>query len=104
MVANDVYLSSSEPLCVNVIKKVFVDSVMECAHLCQTEENCEAFKHRNLNDNVNCQVTQGEPKYSKMLGDLYAKEDWTLYLLQTVESVGNHLIFSKVLKSYIGFA
>lgn len=92
------YLSFSEPMYVNVTKKVLVDSVLECAHLCQTEENCEAFQHRDMYDDVNCQITQGEPRHLKMLGDNYAKEDWTLHLLQTVESVGN-ISFRNLAKS-----
>ena len=87
------YQSFSEPMYVNVTEKVLVDSVLECAHLCQAEENCEAFKHRNMYDDVNCQVTQGEPRHLKMLGAKDGKEDWTLHLLQTVESVGNCFFF-----------
>jgi hypothetical protein len=55
-----------EPLHVNVTKQVLVDSVLECAHLCQAEKTCEAFKHKNVYDEVNCQVTQGEPEVSTM--------------------------------------
>ena len=72
---------------VNVTKSVFVESVLECAHLCQSEDNCEAFKHREVHDDVNCQVTEGEPEHSTT-PDKNANEKWTLYTLQTIESVG----------------
>ncbi len=72
---------------VNVTKSVFVESVLECAHLCQAERNCQAFKHRKVyDDDVNCQVTQGEPESSTTL-DNNADEKWTLHILHTVESV-----------------
>ena len=80
-------LNFLEPLHVNVTKSVLVQSVLECAHHCQGEETCEAFKHRNIYDDVNCQITQGEPEdYLTMLEN--DAEMWTLYILRTVESVG----------------
>ena len=63
-----------------------MQSVMDCAHHCQKEETCEAFKHRNVYDDVNCQVTQGEPEESTKSENI--AEKWTLYILQTLESVG----------------
>ena len=86
-----VHLNFSEPMSVNVTKQVFVHSVFECAHLCQAEETCEAFKHRNIHDDVNCQITEGEPEVSTMLED-DGKEKWTLYTLETIESVRNYQI------------
>ena len=83
-----VHLNFSEPMSVNVTKQVFVDSVLECAHLCRAKETCEAFKHRNTHDDVNCQITEGEPEVSTMLED-DGKEKWTLYTLETIESVRN---------------
>ena len=83
-----VHLNFSDPLYFNVTKQVFVDSVLECAHLCQAEETCEAFKHRNTHDDVNCQITEGEPEVSTMLEN-DGTEKWTLYTLETVESVRN---------------
>ena len=82
----------SEPLHFNVTKQVLVDSVLECAHLCQAEKSCEAFKHKNVYDEVNCQVTQGEPEVSTMSETNDTNEKWTLYILQTVESVRNYLL------------
>jgi hypothetical protein len=86
-----VHLNFSEPMSVNVTKQVFVHSVLECAHLCRAEETCEAFKHRNVHDDVNCQITEGEPEVSTMLED-DGKEKWTLYTLETIESVRNYQI------------
>ena len=86
-----VHFNFSEPMSVNVTKQVFVHSVLECAHLCQAEETCEAFKHRNVHDDVNCQITEGEPEVSTMLED-DGKEKWTLYTLETIESVRNYQI------------
>ena len=86
-----VHLNFTEPMSVNVTKQVFVDSVLECAHLCQAEETCEAFKHRDVHDDVNCQITEGEPEVSTMLEN-DGKEKWTLYTLETIESVRNYQI------------
>jgi hypothetical protein len=83
-----VHLNFSEPMSVNVTKQVFVHSVLECAHLCQAKETCEAFKHKNIHDDVNFQITEGEPEVSTMLED-DGKEKWTLYALETIESVRN---------------
>jgi hypothetical protein len=83
-----VHLNFSEPMSVNVTKQVFVHSVLECAHLCRAKETCEAFKHRNVHDDVNCQITEGEPEVSTMLQD-DGKEKWTLYTLETIASVRN---------------
>ena len=84
-------LSFLEPLYVNVTKQVFVLSVLECAHLCRAEETCEAFKHRNVHDDVNCQITEGEPEVST-LQENDGKAKWTLYTLETIESVRNYQI------------
>jgi hypothetical protein len=84
-----VHLNFSEPMSVNVTKQVFVHSVLECAHLCRAKETCEAFKHRDVHDDVNCQITEGEPEVSTMLED-DGKEKWTLYTLETIESVRNY--------------
>jgi hypothetical protein len=86
-----VHLNFSEPMSVNVTKQVFVHSVLECAHLCQAKETCEAFKHRNTHDDVNCQITEGEPELSTMLEN-DGKEKWTVYTLETIESVRNYQI------------
>jgi hypothetical protein len=101
-----VHLNFSDPLYFNVTKQVFVDSVLECAHLCQAKETCEAFKHRNVHDDVNCQITEGEPEVSTMLEN-DGKEKWTLYTLETIESVRNHQIschqYSKDLRIALHF-
>jgi hypothetical protein len=100
-----VHLNFSEPMSVNVTKQVFVYSVLECAHLCQAEETCEAFKHRNAHDDVNCQITEGEPEVSTMLENDGKK--WTLYTLETIESVRNYQIschqYSKDLRIALHF-
>lgn len=74
---------------VNVTKSVFVSSILECAHLCKVESTCKAFGHRNVDDDVNCQVTEGEPKYStKSEND--TNEKWILY---TLEVARNYSVF-----------
>jgi hypothetical protein len=86
------YLSFLEPLYVNVTKQVFVHSILECAHLCRAEETCEAFKHRNVHDDVNCQITEGEPEVSTLQENDGKEKKWTLYTLETIESVRNYQI------------
>ena len=71
----------SEPLNANVRESFFVSSVLECAHLCRAEETCEAFKHRHVSDDINCQVTEGEPKYSTTPEEDENNEKWTVYIM-----------------------
>ena len=82
------YLNFSEPLSVNVRDSFFVASVLECAHLCRAEETCEAFKHRHVtDDDINCQVTEGEPKYSTTPEVIENHEKWTVYTIKKFETV-----------------
>lgn len=67
----------------NVTKSVFVSTALECAHLCRATSTCQAFRHKNADDNVNCEITQGEPRHSKM-PENDAKGNWTLYILTPV--------------------
>ena len=73
------FILISELLNVNVTKHFSVNSVLECAHLCCAEETCEAFKHRHVSDDINCQITKGEPKYSKITSEVDENEEWKLY-------------------------
>ena len=76
----------SEPLKVNTTKGFFVASVIECGHLCRAEETCEAFKHRHVRDDINCQITEGEPKYSTT-PNVDENEKWALYTIMKLELV-----------------
>lgn len=78
----------TEPLYVNVTKEYSVQSVLECAHLCRAEVTCEAFKHKpeDVHDDINCQVTQGEPK---VLEPPYGEKKWKMYSLQVVQAIEN---------------
>ena len=70
-----------EPLNANVRESFFASSVLECAHLCRAEETCEAFKHRHISDDINCQVTEGEPKNSTTPEVDENNEKWTMYTM-----------------------
>ena len=85
------YPNFSELLNVNVRESFFVTSVLECAHLCRAEETCEAFKHRHVtDDDINCQVTEGEPKYSTTPEVIENNEKWTVYTIKKFETVRSY--------------
>ena len=74
-----------EPVSVSVTKSHFVYSILECAHLCQVESTCKAFRHRNVEDNVNCQITVGVWEHSTV-SENNAKEKWIFYALEPVRN------------------
>ena len=69
---------------VNVTKSVFVSTALECAHLCRATQTCQAFRHKNADDIVNCKITEGEPGHSITHVNDDAKGNWTLYILEPV--------------------
>ena len=78
-----------ELLKVNVTKRFLVNSVLECAHHCHAEETCEAFKHRHGGDDINCQITESEPKYSTT-PEVDENEGWTLYTIMNLKLVRSY--------------
>ena len=83
----------SEPKNVNVTKRVHVNSHTECAHHCRTEKWCEAFKYRGTNDDINCQIIEGELEFTAA-PETVVKDDWTLYTLHSSELVRTCQVFN----------
>ena len=94
---------TSEPMTgVNVTKSFLVPSVLECTHLCCAAETCEAFKHRDISDDINCQVTESEPKYSKTREN-DENEKWTVYTIMKVGLVRSSVLNATSSKGFCSF-
>lgn len=78
-----------EPLIVDVTKSFSVVCVLECAQLCRAEQTCEAFKHRDVSGDINCQVTEGEPRHSTA-SEVDENEKWTVYTIMKFGQVRSY--------------